>query len=63
MLTGAGRTFTWNSDNRMDVVNATTGSAVMSYDYTGIRVKKSGSGGTTYYPFTGYEVQGGQVTK
>ena len=63
VLSGAGRTFTWNLDNRMDVVNASTGSAVMSYDYTGIRVKKSGSTGTTYFPFSDYEVQGDQVTK
>jgi RHS repeat-associated protein len=63
VLTGAGRTITWNKDNRLDTVNASTGSAVMSYDYTGIRVKKSGSTGTTYFPFSGYEVQGSQVTK
>jgi RHS repeat-associated protein len=63
VLTGAGRTITWNKDNRLDTVNASTGSAVMSFDYTGIRVKKSGSTGTTYFPFSGYEVQGSQVTK
>jgi len=58
VLTGAGRSYAWTVDNRLDVV----GSAVMSYDYTGIRVKKSGFG-TTYFPFTGYEVQGTTVTK
>jgi RHS repeat-associated protein len=35
----------------------------MSYDYTGIRVKKSGSSGTIYFPFTGYEVNGSAVTE
>ncbi|MBI2986610.1 MAG: hypothetical protein HYY45_07580 [Deltaproteobacteria bacterium] len=36
----------------------------MSYDYTGIRVKKDGSGGITTYPFSGYEIDpSGVVTK
>jgi RHS repeat-associated protein len=61
---GGGREYRWNADNRLDeVVTGPGGSAVMTYDYTGIRIKKSGSSGTTYFPFTGYEVQGGTVTK
>ena len=56
---GAGRSYTWNWDNRLDTVTGPGGSAVMSYDYTGIRVKKNG----TYFPFTGYEVTSGVVTK
>ncbi len=63
MLSGAGRTYTWTAYNRMDVVNASTGSAIMSYNYTGIRVKKSGTAGTTYFPSTGYEVQRLTVTR
>ena len=57
-LTGGGRTFTWNVDNRVDTVNG----AVMSYDYTGVRVKKSGAV-TILYPFTGYEDRSGVITK
>jgi len=60
---GAGRTYIWNGDNRLDQVTGPGGSAVMTYDYTGIRIKKTGSSGTSYFPFTGYEVQGGTVTK
>jgi hypothetical protein len=63
MFSGAGRTDTWTAYNRMDVVNATTGSAITSFDYTGIRVKKSPTAGTTCFPYTGYEVQGLTVTK
>jgi RHS repeat-associated protein len=63
VLTGAGRTYTWNGDNRLDTVSGPGGSAVMTYDYTGIRIKKSGSSGTTIFPFTGYEDQGGTITK
>jgi RHS repeat-associated protein len=35
----------------------------MVYDYTGIRVRKIGNAGITYFPFTGYEVNAGVVTK
>jgi RHS repeat-associated protein len=55
-LTGAGRTFTWNIDNRVSHLIAPGGTVEMSYDYTGRRVKKSGGGGITYFPFSGYEV-------
>ena len=60
---GAGRTLTWNADNRVESVSAPGGSADMVYDYTGTRVKKSGSSATTYFPFAGYEVTGSIVTK
>jgi hypothetical protein len=64
MLTGAGRTFTWDPDNRVDTVNAPGGSLIMAYDYTGIRVKKTGSTGTTYFPFSGYQIESnGVITK
>lgn len=63
IASGGGRSYTWNSDNRLDQVTGPGGSAVMTYDYTGIRIKKSGSSGTTYFPFTGYEDQGGTITK
>jgi RHS repeat-associated protein len=62
--TGAGRTFTWNVDNRVSQVIASGGTVSMNYDYTGIRVKKTGPGGTTYFPFSGYEIDpSGIVTK
>ena len=36
----------------------------MSYDYTGIRIRKSAPGGITYFPFAGYEIDPfGTVTK
>jgi RHS repeat-associated protein len=54
-LTGAGRSFTWDADNRAETVNG----ALMYYDYTGTRVKK----GATIYPFTGYEDRSGTITK
>jgi len=60
---GAGRSYAWNWDNRLDTVTGPGGSAVMTYDYTGTRIIKNGASGTTYFPFTGYEVQGGTVTK
>ncbi|MBI4488710.1 MAG: hypothetical protein HY694_06460, partial [Deltaproteobacteria bacterium] len=64
MLSGAGRTFAWDFDNRVDTVNSPNGSLVMAYDYTGIRVKKTGSSGTTLYPFSGYEISPtGTITK
>ncbi|MBI4488907.1 MAG: hypothetical protein HY694_07455 [Deltaproteobacteria bacterium] len=56
MLTGGTRTYAWDFDNRLDTVTASGGSAIMAYDYTGIRVKKTGSTGTTYFPFSGYEI-------
>jgi len=60
---GARRDFTWTVDNRVASVTAPGGSADMLYDYTGTRVKKSGSAGTTYFPFAGYEVTGSIFTK
>ncbi|MBI4488708.1 MAG: hypothetical protein HY694_06450, partial [Deltaproteobacteria bacterium] len=64
MLTGGTRTYAWDVDNRLDTVNASGGSLIMAYDYTGIRVKKTGATGTTLYPFSGYEVSPtGVVTK
>ncbi|MBI2985926.1 MAG: hypothetical protein HYY45_04080 [Deltaproteobacteria bacterium] len=60
-LTGAGRTMVWDVDNRLSSVSAAGGTALMSYDYTGIRVKKDSPGGITTYPFSGYEIDGGGV--
>jgi RHS repeat-associated protein len=54
MLTGGGRTFAWDVDNRVTSVTM-GGTTSMEYDYTGMRVKKNG-GGTTLYPFAGVEI-------
>ncbi len=56
MTSGGGRDFTWDIDNR--VTSVTLGGSItsMEYDYTGARVKKDGAGGTTLYPFAGYEI-------
>jgi RHS repeat-associated protein len=54
-LNGAGRSFTWDAENRAETVNGT----FIFYDYTGTRVKK----GTTVYPFPGYEDRSGVITK
>ena len=63
MLTGAGRTMEWDVDNRLSSVSASGGTALMSYDYTGIRVKKDSPSGITTFPFSGYEDAGGIITK
>jgi len=55
MLTGGGRTFAWDIDNRVTSVSF-GGTTAMEYDYTGARVKKDGASGTTLYPFAGYEI-------
>jgi hypothetical protein len=62
MLTGGNRTYIWDTDNWLDTVTTGGASSFMSYDYTGIRVKKDGSGGITTYPFSGYEIDPNGVT-
>lgn len=63
MLTGGNRSYIWDFDNRVDTVTTGGLSATMAYDYTGIRVKKTGNG-TTYFPFSGYEISPtGVITK
>jgi hypothetical protein len=57
---------TWNIDNRVSSITMLGGgTAVMEYDYTGMRVKKdAGASGLTLFPFQGYEIApGGQITK
>jgi RHS repeat-associated protein len=60
---GGGRSYTWNVENRVDSITGPGGNESMVYDYTGIRVRKIGNAGITYFPFTGYEVNAGVVTK
>ena len=62
MVTGGNRTYIWDVDNRLSTVTTGGASSFMSYDYTGIRVKKDGSGGITTYPFSGYEIDPNGVT-
>ena len=57
--TGAGRTLTWNVENRV----ASVSGADMVYDHTGIRIKKTVGAASTYFPFAGYEVTGTLFTK
>jgi hypothetical protein len=54
-LTGAGRSFAWTADNRVDSVTM-GGTTTMDYDYTGQRVKKTNGNSVTLYPFAGYEI-------
>ena len=61
-LGGAGRSFVWDFDSRVDTLSASGGTLVMDYDYTGIRLKKTTSSGTTLYPFSGYEIAPDGVT-
>jgi RHS repeat-associated protein len=63
MTSGGGRTFTWDVDNRVTSVSM-GGVTSMEYDYSGMRVKKDGIGGTTLYPFPGVEIDpSGVMTK
>jgi RHS repeat-associated protein len=54
-LTGAGRSFAWTPDNRVESVTM-GGTTTMDYDYTGQRVKKTNGNSVTLYPFAGYEI-------
>jgi hypothetical protein len=67
MLTGAGKTFTWDIDNRVTTINTPgVGTTLFEYDYTGTRTEKAApaSGGSTIFPFQGYEIApNGTMTK
>lgn len=62
-LSGAGRSFIWNVENRLQDLSAPGGSVGSVYDHTGTRIKKTASGSTTYFPFAGYEIEGSIVKK
>lgn len=60
LLTGRGRTITWNADNLPSQIDG----AVFSYDGFGTRVKTVTPGATRLHPLgDDYEVAGGVVTK
>jgi len=61
VLTGAGRTSIWNAENRLQDFTAPGGSITSVYDHTGTRIKKTGSGAITYFPFAGYEIDPSSV--
>ncbi len=65
MLARGNQTLTWDIDNRVSsIAIAGGGSTSMEYDYAGVRVKKNAPGGTTIYPFAGYEIDpNGVITK
>jgi hypothetical protein len=57
MLTGAGKIFTWDFDNRVTGINTPgIGTTLFEYDYTGTRTEKAAPSGTTVFPFQGYEI-------
>jgi len=62
MLTGGNRTFVWDFDNRVSSVTTSGVTASMFYDYTGMRVEKDSSSGTTIFPFSGYEIGPGGIS-
>ncbi|HEY3359570.1 MAG TPA: FG-GAP-like repeat-containing protein [Polyangia bacterium] len=59
MVSGAGRTITWDGDNRPSQIGTTT----FGYDADGARLKKTTGGVTTYYLGDDYEVTSGVTTK
>ncbi len=65
MLSGAGRTLSWDPDHRLaSVTMQAGGTATFAYDHTGTRVRKTTDSGVMRYPFAGYEVDHtGFITK
>jgi RHS repeat-associated protein len=59
LVSGAGRTITWDGANRPTSINGST----YAYDGEGRRLKKVVNGVTTYYLSDDYEVTNGVVTK
>jgi RHS repeat-associated protein len=58
------QTLTWNIENRVTSVSLGGVTTSMEYDYTGQRIRKDAPGGTTVYPFKGYEIDlSGVITK
>src|SRR5262249_45176330 len=53
---GAGRTFDWTADNRIDSISMGSSTVSMDYDFSGARIKKTSGSAVTLYPFTGYEI-------
>ena len=65
MTTRGTQTLTWDIDNRVSSISIQGGGTTyMHYDYTGMRIQKDAPGGTSLYPFRGYEKDSsGTVTK
>jgi RHS repeat-associated protein len=65
MESGAGRSSTWDNDNRLIATTIQGGnSATFAYDYKGWRVRKTTASGVTRYPFSTYEIDPtGTITK
>ena len=60
LLSGGGRTLTWNADNRLAQVNSTQ----FVYDGAGERLKKTTGSSVSRYPFgDDYEITNGVTTK
>ncbi|HEY3351640.1 MAG TPA: FG-GAP-like repeat-containing protein [Polyangia bacterium] len=59
LVAGAGRSITWTAEN----LPATIGTATLTYDGNGMRIKKVVGSTTTIYLGDDYEVTGGTATK
>lgn len=65
LTSGGGRTPTWDAENRIQAISATTtGTTTFTYDAFGERIKKVSAQGTSLYPFgDDYEITNGVTTK
>ena len=62
--TGAGRTLTWDANNRIKQAAVASTTVAFLYDGAGTRLKKSTSSSNSLYPFgDDYQIVGGIVTK
>ena len=64
LTTGAGRTLTWDANNRITQAAVASTTVTFLYDGLGTRLKKATSSSNSLYPFgDDYEITGGMVTK
>jgi RHS repeat-associated protein len=63
LLTGGGRTLTWDPFNRLRTVVNAAGTTEHRYDGAGQRRLRSSGGVTTHYPAPDYEVTAGVATR
>jgi hypothetical protein len=65
MLNGAGRTLTWDANNRLSQATVASITTNFTYDDDGDRLKKTTGTSTSLYPLgdDDYEISGGVITK